>query len=155
MATFYLLALLIGIVAGLRAMAAPAAVAWGAWLGWLPLAGTWASFMGHWIAVAIFTVLALVELVTDQLPSTPSRKVPQQFGARILTGALSGAVIGTVGGAAVGGLAAGVIGAILGTLGGAAARASLAKSFGRDLPAALIEDGVAILGALLVVSLVA
>lgn len=151
----YLLALLIGTVAGLRAMAAPAAVAWGAWLGWLPLAGTWASFMGHWIAVAIFTVLALVELVTDQLPSTPSRKVPQQFGARILTGALSGAVIGTVGGAAVGGLAAGVIGAILGTLGGAAARASLAKSFGKDLPAALIEDAVAILGALLIVSLVA
>ena len=42
-------------------------------IGWLPLAGTWASFMGHWIAVAIFTVLALAELVTDQLPSTPSR----------------------------------------------------------------------------------
>ena len=73
----YVLALLIGVVAGLRAMTAPAAVAWGAYLGWLPLAGTWAGFMGHWIAVAIFTVLALVELVTDQLPSTPSRKVPQ------------------------------------------------------------------------------
>ncbi|MEJ6782549.1 DUF4126 domain-containing protein [Aminobacter sp. Piv2-1] len=155
MATFYLLALLIGIVAGLRAMAAPAAVAWGAWLGWLPVAGTWASFMGHWIAVAIFTVLALVELVTDQLPSTPSRKVPQQFGARILTGALSGAVIGTVGGVVFGGLAAGIIGAILGTLGGAAARASLANAFGKDLPAALVEDAVAILGALWIVSLVA
>ena len=83
----YLLALLIGVVAGLRAMTAPAAVAWGAYLGWLPLAGTWAGFMGHWIAVAIFTVLALVELVTDQLPSTPSRKVPQQFGARLVSGA--------------------------------------------------------------------
>lgn len=151
----YLFALLIGIVAGLRAMTAPAAVAWGAWLGWLPLAGTWASFMGHWIAVAIFTVLALVELVTDQLPSTPSRKVPVQFGTRIVMGALTGAVIGTVGGAPIGGLAAGVIGAILGTLGGAAARTSLAKSFGRDLPAALIEDAVAILGALLIVSMVA
>lgn len=151
----YLLALLIGLVAGLRAMTAPAAVAWGAWLGWLPVAGTWASFMGHWITLAIFTLLALVELVTDQLPSTPSRKVPQQFGARIVMGALAGAVIGTVGGAAIGGLAAGIIGAILGTLGGAAARASLAKSFGRDLPAALIEDAVAILAALLIVSMAA
>ncbi|RWF24812.1 MAG: DUF4126 domain-containing protein, partial [Mesorhizobium sp.] len=47
----YLLALLIGVVAGLRAMTAPAAVAWGSYLGWLPVAGTWASFMGHWIAV--------------------------------------------------------------------------------------------------------
>lgn len=151
----YLLALLIGLVAGLRAMTAPAAVAWGIWLGWLPLAGTWAGFMGHWIAVAIFTALALVELVTDQLPSTPSRKVPQQFGARIVMGALAGAVIGTVGGAAIGGLAAGIIGAIFGTLGGAAVRASLAKSFGKDLPAALIEDAVAILAALLIVSMAA
>lgn len=151
----YLLALLIGLVAGLRAMTAPAAVAWGAWLGWLPVAGTWASFMGHWITVAIFTLLALVELVTDQLPSTPSRKVPQQFGARIVMGALAGAVIGTVGGAAIVGLAAGIIGAILGTLGGAAVRASLAKSFGKDLPAALIEDAVAILAALLIVSMAA
>jgi len=151
----YLLALLIGIVAGLRAMTAPAAVAWGAWLGWLPLTGTWAAFMGHWIAVAIFTVLAVVELVTDQLPSTPSRKVPVQFGTRIVMGALSGAVIGTVGGVVIGGLAAGVIGAILGTLGGAAVRGSLAKSFGKDLPAALIEDAVAILGAVWIVSLVA
>ncbi|TIU33960.1 MAG: DUF4126 domain-containing protein, partial [Mesorhizobium sp.] len=54
----YLLALLIGVVAGLRAMTAPAAVAWGSYLGWLPVAGTWASFMGHWIAVGIFTILA-------------------------------------------------------------------------------------------------
>ncbi|TIU80553.1 MAG: DUF4126 domain-containing protein, partial [Mesorhizobium sp.] len=43
----YILALLIGVVAGLRAMTAPAAVAWGACLGWLPVAGTWAGFMGH------------------------------------------------------------------------------------------------------------
>ncbi|GAA4118639.1 DUF4126 family protein [Aminobacter aganoensis] len=152
----YLFALLIGIVAGLRAMTAPAAVAWGAWLGWLPLAGTWAGFMGHWITLAIFTVLALAELVTDQLPSTPSRKVPVQFATRIVMGALAGAVLGTVGGAPIGGLAAGVIGAILGTLGGAAVRSSLAQSFGgKDLPAALIEDVVAILGALLVVGMVA
>ncbi len=150
----YLLALLIGIVAGLRAMTAPAAVAWGAWLGWLPLAGTWAGFMGHWITVAIFTVLAVVELVTDQLPSTPSRKVPVQFGTRIIMGALTGAVIGTAAGVVIGGLAAGIIGAILGTLGGAEVRGRLAASFGKDLPAALIEDAVAILGALLVVSMV-
>ncbi|MER9562267.1 DUF4126 domain-containing protein, partial [Mesorhizobium sp. M0571] len=103
----YGLTLLIGVVAGLRAMAAPAAVAWGAWLGWLPVAGTWASFMGHWIAVGIFTILAIAELVTDQLPSTPSRKVPQQFGARVVLGAFTGAVIGATIGAAIGGLIAG------------------------------------------------
>jgi uncharacterized membrane protein len=151
----YLLALLIGVVAGLRAMTAPAAVAWGAYLGWLPLAGTWAGFMGHWIAVAIFTVLALVELVTDQLPSTPSRKVPQQFGARLVSGAFTGAIIGTAGGALIAGLIAGIIGAAIGTYGGAEVRARLAGTFGRDLPAALIEDVVAILLAFWVVSAVA
>ena len=151
----YLLALLIGVVAGLRAMTAPAAVAWGAWLGWLPIAGTWAGFMGHWIAVAIFTVLALVEFVTDQLPSTPSRKVPQQFGARLVSGAFTGAIIGTAGGALIAGLIAGIIGAVIGTYGGAEVRARLAGAFGKDLPAALIEDAVAILLALWVVSAVA
>ncbi|MEP9389572.1 DUF4126 domain-containing protein [Mesorhizobium sp. KR9-304] len=151
----YLLALLIGVVAGLRAMIAPAAVAWGAWLGWLPLAGTWAGFMGHWIAVAVFSVLALVELVTDQLPSTPSRKVPQQFGTRLVSGAFTGAIIGTAGGALIAGLIAGVIGTVIGTYGGAEMRARLARAFGRDLPAAIIEDAVAILLALWVVSAVA
>ncbi len=150
----YLLALLIGIVAGLRAMTAPAAVAWGAYLGWLPLAGTWASFMGHWIAVAIFTVLALAELVTDQLPSTPSRKLTQQFGARLISGAFTGAIIGEAAGALAIGLIAGLIGAVIGTYGGAEVRARLAGAFGRDLPAALIEDAVAILLALWVVSAV-
>lgn len=151
----YVLTLLIGLVAGLRAMIAPAAVAWGAYLGWLSIAGTWAGFMGHWIAVAVFTVLAIVELITDQLPSAPSRKVPQQFGARLITGGFSGAVIGAAGSASIIGLIAGVIGAVLGTYGGAAARAKLAGVFGRDLPAALIEDAVAILLALWIVSVAA
>jgi uncharacterized membrane protein len=150
----YLLALLIGLVAGLRAMIAPAAIAWGAFLGWLPLAGTWAGFMDHWIAVAVFSVLALAELVGDQLPSTPSRKVPQQFGARLVSGAFAGAIVGTVGGALIAGLAAGIVGAAIGTYGGAEARARLAGAFGRDLPAALIEDAFAILLALWVVSVV-
>lgn len=151
----YLLTLLIGVIAGLRAMTAPAAVAWGAWLGWLPLAGTWAAFMGHWGAVAVFTVLAVVELITDQLPSTPSRKVPQQFGARLVSGAFSGAVIGATAGSTIAGLIAGVIGAVIGTYGGAEARGRLAASFGSDRPAALIEDAVAIIGGLLIVAAVA
>lgn len=151
----YIFALLIGIVAGLRAMTAPAAVAWGAWLGWLPVADTWASFMGHRIAVGIFTILAIAELVTDQLPSAPSRKVPQQFGTRVVLGAFTGAVIGATGGATIGGLIAGAVGAVIGTLGGAEARKRLAAAFGKDPPAAFIEDAVAIVGGLLIVAAVA
>ena len=69
-----LFALLIGVVAGLRALSAPAVVAWAGALGWLNLDGTWAQWVAHPITVAVLTVLALGELITDQLPSTPSRQ---------------------------------------------------------------------------------
>jgi uncharacterized membrane protein len=150
--TVLLLALLIGIVAGLRAMTAPAAVSWAARLGWLNLAPTSLAFLGYAFTPWIFTALALGELVTDQLPTTPSRKVPVQFGTRILSGGLSGAAIGGANGQLVVGLLGGVIGAVIGTLGGAAVRGRLAASFGQDRPAALIEDAVAIGGAFLIMS---
>ena len=38
--TIHLLALLIGFVAGLRALTAPAAISWAAHFGWLQLSGT-------------------------------------------------------------------------------------------------------------------
>lgn len=143
---------LIGIVAGLRAMTAPAAVSWAAALGWINVSETPLAFMGYAWTPWIFTVLALVELVTDQLPSTPSRKVPPQFAARIIMGGLAGATIGAGFGLLAAGLIAGIVGAIAGTYGGAAARGRLAAVFGRDLPAALIEDAVAILGAYIIVA---
>jgi uncharacterized membrane protein len=143
----YLVALGIGFVAGLRAMTAPAAIAWAAWLGWLPLAGTVLAFLGSVWAVGILTLLAFVELIGDQLPSTPSRKVPVQFATRLLMGALCGAAIGAATGRLWAGMACGVAGAVLGTYIGAAVRGALARAFGRDLPAALIEDLIAIGGA--------
>jgi len=147
----YLLALAIGFISGLRAMTAPAAIAWGAYLLWLPLAGTALAFMGSIWAVGILTLLAVFELIGDRLPSTPSRKVPVQFATRLLMGGLCGAAIGAVAGVLLAGLACGVVGAVLGTYIGAAARAGLARAFGRDLPAALVEDLVAIGGAFLIV----
>jgi uncharacterized membrane protein len=142
----YFLALLIGVVAGLRAMTAPAAVSWGASLGWLPVGDTWAAFMGYRFTPWLFTLLALVEFVTDQLPGTPSRKVPQQFGARIVSGAFCGAVVGTAGGSLIGGLIAGAIGAVLGTLGGYEARKRLVAAIGgNDRPIAFLEDAVAVI----------
>ncbi|HEY9213545.1 MAG TPA: DUF4126 domain-containing protein [Ancylobacter sp.] len=147
-----LAAALIGVIAGLRAMTAPAAVSWAAALGWIDLSATPLAFMGYQWTPYIFTALAIVELITDQLPSTPSRKVPQQFGARLVSGALCGAALGAAGGMLVVGLVAGIVGAVVGTYGGAAARGWLAGIFGKDLPAALIEDVVAILGAYLIVT---
>lgn len=51
----------------------------------------------------------------------------------------------------VGGGVLGAVGAVIGTLGGAAVRARLAAIFGRDLPAAVIEDLVAVIGAAAIV----
>jgi uncharacterized membrane protein len=152
--SLYLFALLIGVVAGLRAMTAPAAVAWGAHLGLIPLQGTPLAWLGGNIATWVFTALAVLELVGDQLPKTPSRKVPAQFGTRVVSGAFCGAAIGMIGGAWIGGAIAGAIGAVIGTLGGADVRGRLAKALGKDLPAGLLEDVVAIGGAFLIVTAV-
>ena len=141
-----LLAFLMGVIAGLRAMTAPAAVSWAARMGRLELDGSWLAFLGSAWTSWVFTVLALGELVTDQLPITASRKVPVQFGGRIVSGALCGAAIGGVWGSL-----AGAAGAVAGTLGGHAARARLAAAFRSDPPAAFLEDAVAIGGALLIV----
>jgi uncharacterized membrane protein len=141
----YVLALLIGVIAGLRAMTAPAAVSWAAGLAWLDVSGTWLAFLASAWTRWIFTVLAVIELVGDQLPSTPSRTVPMQFGARLVMGGLSGAAIAGAVGAVLG-----IVGAVIGTLGGKALRARLAAAFKSDTPAAFIEDAIAIGGALLI-----
>jgi uncharacterized membrane protein len=147
----YALALLAGIVAGSRVFTAVAAVSWAAKLDALNLDGSWLAFMGYSWTPWVFTLLAMVELVTDQLPSTPSRKVPMQFGARIVGGALSGATLGAAGASWIIGLIAGVIGAVTGTFGGAEIRSYMAKAFGRDTPAAFIEDAGAIILGLIII----
>ena len=149
-------ALLIGVIAGLRTFTAPTAVSWAARLGRIPLAGTHLAFMGSTITACILTVLAIVEIaVIDKNPKTPSRKAPQGFGARIVSGGFSGAAIGLSADSLWLGLVLGLIGAVLGTLGGAAFRARLAAAFGKDLPAALVEDAIAIIGAFLIVTCLA
>jgi uncharacterized membrane protein len=142
-----LLALLIGVIAGLRAFTAPAVVAWAAMLDWINLDGTWVAWLGHPITVTVLTILAAGELVSDQLPKTPSRKTPMQFVARLVTGGFAGAALGTAWGYTFGGLGAAMVGAVLGTLGGAEARRRLvAANGGHDRPIALAEDAVAVLG---------
>lgn len=141
-----LLALLIGVVAGLRTFTAPAVMAWAALLQWINLDGTWASWLGHWVTVAILTILAVAELVSDQMPAMPSRKTAPQFLARLVTGAFAGAVLGTAWGYNWGGLGAGMIGAVIGTIGGYEVRTRMvAANGGRDRPVALGEDVVAVI----------
>jgi uncharacterized membrane protein len=149
------LALLIGIVAGLRSFTAPAVVAWAAFEGAISLSHHWVAWVGSLVAVIVFTLLAVGELVLDKLPKTPSRTAPPSFGARLVSGGFAGFVIGTAFGHQWTALGAGIVGAAIGTLGGHRVRAHLAKSFGRDLPAALLEDVVAVGGGFAIAALAA
>src|SRR5271170_750441 len=137
-------AFLIGIASGLRALTGLAAVSWAAHFGVLPLNHTWLAFLGYAFTPYILTVMAIGELVNDKLPKTPSRLVPPQFITRIVTSALCGLAIGISGNGIIIGLVAGILGAVTGTFGGAKVISLLARAFGHDLPAALLEDAVAI-----------
>ncbi|MGB6684684.1 MAG: DUF4126 family protein, partial [Candidatus Acidiferrum sp.] len=114
-----LLAFAIGIVSGMRSLTAPAVAAWAAHRGWLNLAGTRLAFMGSTAVVAIFTVLAIAELIADKLPSTPSRTASVGLIARFVCGAFSGACVGvSAGQSPAPGAILGAAGAIAGAFAG-------------------------------------
>jgi uncharacterized membrane protein len=144
----------IGIIAGLRSLTAPADTAWAAHLGWLHVVGTPFRFMGSVVTVAIFTVLAVVELVTDKLAATPSRLALPGLCARIVLGGVSGATVAAAGGQAW------AVGAILGALGGVIGawtgyqvRSGLVRALKcPDFVIAVAEDLVAICGGLFLLS---
>jgi uncharacterized membrane protein len=149
-----ILAFLIGVIAGLRAMTAPAVVACaGYWHRFLQ--GTPFSFMGRLPAAIIFTALALGELYADQLPSTPSRLAPVGLIARIVTGGLSGACLAAAGAQSIAlGAVLGAVGGVVGAFAGYHARTGLVRALKvPDLPIALLEDAIAIGGAIVIVSL--
>jgi uncharacterized membrane protein len=149
-----LLAFLIGVIAGLRAMTAPAVVAWAANRHWLNPHSSPLAFMGSTAAVAIFTVLALGELVVDKLPSTPSRTKLLGLIGRSVTGGLCGAAVAASGAQSIAlGAVLGVAGAIAGTFIGYEVRKRIVRALKvPDFVIALLEDAVAIGGALLIVS---
>src|SRR5262249_8282352 len=148
----FITALLIGVIAGLRSMTAPAVVSWAARLGWLRLETTPLAFLGFAATPYVLSLCAIAELIVDKLPTTPSRKAPMGFIARLVTGGLSGAAVRAAGRALIGGLGMGVLGAVAGTLGGSELRARLSKAAGKDLPIALLEDAIAIGGAFLLLT---
>ncbi len=152
--TVLLLCFLIGCVCGLRSLTAPAVVCWGAHLQRFSLAGTKLAWVGHPVTVGIFTALALVELVTDKLPSTPARTKGPGLIARVVMGAFSGLVLGVAGGAnAIVAAIIGIVGALVGTFGGYQVRHTLVtKAHIPDFAVALFEDAVAIVGGWLIVS---
>jgi uncharacterized membrane protein len=148
------LAFAIGVVSGMRSLTAPAVAAWAAHRNWLNLAGSRIAFMGSTAAVAIFTVLALLELITDKLPSTPSRTKRLGLSARFILGALSGACVAVSAGLSItSGAILGAAGGIAGAFAGYQWRTGLVNALKvPDFAIALLEDAIAIGAGLLILT---
>jgi uncharacterized membrane protein len=135
----------------LRSLTAPAVVRWA---GWLHFVGTKLAFIVHPATLSIVTLLALVELTTDKLPTTPARTAPPGLIARILFGGLCGVALATSAGGSlmVAGIV-GVIGALVGTFCGYSIRhAVVTRAHLPDFAVALAEDFIATVGGFLIVS---
>ena len=142
----FILAIGIGIAAGLRSLTAPAVVAWAAHLGWLSLSGSPLAFMGSTVAVAIFSLLAIGELIADKMPKTPRRTSLAPLLARIVTGGLCGASLCAAANQSllIGALLGGT-GAVIGAFGGYDIRRHLvSKLNAKDIFIAIPEDLIAI-----------
>jgi uncharacterized membrane protein len=152
--TVLLLCFLIGCVAGLRSMMAPAIICAAAYLRWIHLDGTPLSWMNTMGALCIFTLFAIGELVADKLPRTPARTAPVGLIARAVTGALSGAALSLSGGKglAIGALL-GAAGGIVGAFAGYQIRRGLVMQTKLpDFVVAVVEDLLAISGGLFICS---
>lgn len=149
-----ILALGIGVIAGLRCFTAPTVTAWAGYLGWMHLQRTPLGFLTSLVTVVLLTGLALFELYNDKRPNTPNRTAPGGLIARILTGGLSGAAFGVASGQLViVSVLAAMLGAVVGTFGGYQVRTRLVKALNvPDYLIAVAEDLVAIAGGLFLVS---
>ena len=152
-----LAAFLLGFISGLRSMTAPFAVSLALRRGWILSRVPLVSALGSTFLFSLAALAAVGELIADKLPFTPSRLKPASLGVRAILGAGSGAVVMSVASPgitsiAMGGLL-GASGAIAGARAGYHARRTLVRSLKTpDWPIALLEDFVAVGGALYIVS---
>jgi uncharacterized membrane protein len=149
-----LLAFAIGVIAGLRSMTAPAAVSWAAHVNWLNLHNSRFSILGSTAAAYILTILALGELVSDKLPSTPNRTTLMPLVGRGLTGALAGAALCASANQSIGaGAVLGLVGAVAGAFAGYEVRHRIVQRLHvPDFLIAIAEDLVAIGGGFFIVT---
>jgi uncharacterized membrane protein len=149
------LAVGIGAVAGLRTLTAPAVLAWAAKRRWIRIGNSPFATIISAQASTRLTDLAVTELIADKLPFTPSRLKAGPLASRVVSGAVCGATIyGVVERPLVEGAVLGGVGAIAGAFAGYHMR----KKLRRDMPdvgVAVLEDVLAIGGAVLITALAA
>jgi uncharacterized membrane protein len=154
----FLICILIGGASGLRSLTGIAMVtivAQRGWphLGWLHLGGTGLSFLGTPIAMYVFVVLAIAELIADKMAFMQPRIQAGPLAARFVLGALCGSALALAAGmpwifpAAVAGATA-----VVAAYAGYWLRRTITSHGVKDLPIALLEDATAILLALFAVS---
>ena len=149
------LAVGVGVVAGLRALAAPAVLAWAAKRRWIRLGNSPFATIISAKASKRITDLAVSELIADKLPFTPSRLKAGPLASRIVSGAVCGATIyGVVKRPLMEGAVLGGVGAIAGAFAGYHMRKRLSRDM-PDLGVAALEDALAIGGGLLITALAA
>lgn len=131
-------ALLFGVTAGLRSMAAPASLA---------LAQQQPGAARNWLLASprtarVLTMLALGELIFDKLPLAPKRIAPGPLSARLLVGGICGAAASKD---QASGALLGIAGALAGSFAGYAIRKGVEQASGTpDALVGLAEDGLAI-----------
>jgi uncharacterized membrane protein len=154
----YLLCVVIGGVSGLRSLtgiAVVAIVAQRGWphLGWLHLGGTGLSFLGTSVAMCVFVVLAIGELIADKLAFIPPRIQAGPLAARFVLGGLCASALALAAGMSwLFPAVAGGFSAVLAAYAGYWLRRGITSRGVKDLPVALVEDATAILLALFAVS---
>jgi uncharacterized membrane protein len=142
--TTYLQAATLGIAAGMRTMSAPTLISRAADSGSLSLAGSKSGVLASRAILPVTSLLAMGEVIADKLPFTPARTGTGPLTARILSGALCGAVL--CGGRKRSRLLGGLLGA-LGAYGAAhaayRARKAITQRTGvSDRVVALAEDAI-------------
>lgn len=92
-AKVYTEAAVMGAVAGLRSMSAPAIVSQFARSGLLPIGASSVGFLNRPATIRTTAILAAGELIADKLPFMPKRTKAPSVVARGISGGLSGAAI--------------------------------------------------------------
>jgi uncharacterized membrane protein len=149
------LAVGIGAVAGLRTFTAPAVLAWAAKRRWIRIGNSPFATIISAQASTRLTDLAVTELIADKLPFTPSRLKAGPLASRVVSGAVCGATIyGVVERPLLEGAVLGGVGAIAGAFAGYHMRRRLRHDM-PDVGVAVLEDVLAIGGAVLITALAA
>jgi uncharacterized membrane protein len=145
--------ILIGLVAGQRAMTPLSLLAGAARRGDLSAETPGASLLAHPVVAAGTVALAAAEMAGDKLPSAPDRIVPIGLAARTATSAFAGAALAPAG-RRKSGAALAVASALASSYVGWSLRMRAMRRFGQA-PTGFVEDAIVLGGGALVTRLIA